>query len=99
MFLDRLDERNAMVKSVSHFDNFTKWTFFIVNKSENHFGCSCPAFKEMGISHFLVSISKRSSHHFDIHESDTISRSVGQGRGIRESGKEGSTSTIGRRGA
>jgi len=22
-----------MVKSISHFDNFTKWTFFVVNKS------------------------------------------------------------------
>jgi len=71
----------------------------ISERSENHFGCSCPAFKEMGISHFLVSISERSGHHFDIHESDTVSRSVGRGRGIGESGKEGSTSTIGRRGA
>jgi hypothetical protein len=31
MFFDRLDERNAVVKSVPHFDNFTKWTFFSVN--------------------------------------------------------------------
>ena len=37
MFFDRLDERNAMVKSVSHFDNFTKWTFLVVN---NMFGFS-----------------------------------------------------------
>ena len=31
MFFDRLDEMNAMVKSVSHFDNFTKYTFLVVN--------------------------------------------------------------------
>jgi hypothetical protein len=31
MFFDHLDERNAMVKSVSHFDNFPKWTILVVN--------------------------------------------------------------------
>ena len=31
MFFDRLDEMNVMMKSVSHFDNFTKWTFLVVN--------------------------------------------------------------------
>jgi hypothetical protein len=31
MFFDHLDERNAMVKSVIHFANFIKWTFFVVN--------------------------------------------------------------------
>jgi hypothetical protein len=34
MFFDHLDERNAMMKSVTHFDNFTKWTFLVVNTSE-----------------------------------------------------------------
>ena len=28
MFFDRLDERNVMVKSVSHFDNFIKINIF-----------------------------------------------------------------------
>jgi hypothetical protein len=32
MFFDHLDERNAMVKSVTHFDNFTKLTFLSVNR-------------------------------------------------------------------
>jgi len=32
MVFDCLDERNAMVKSVLHFDNFTKWTFLVVNR-------------------------------------------------------------------
>ena len=31
MFFDHLNERNAMVKSVQHFDNFTKWTILVVN--------------------------------------------------------------------
>jgi hypothetical protein len=31
MFLDCLDERNALVKSIPYFDNFTKWIFFSVN--------------------------------------------------------------------
>ena len=31
MFFDRVDERNAMAKSVSHFDNFTKWTILVAN--------------------------------------------------------------------
>jgi hypothetical protein len=31
MFFDHLDERNAMLKSVIYFDNFTRWTFFVVN--------------------------------------------------------------------
>jgi hypothetical protein len=33
MFFDHLDERNIMVKSVTQFDNFTKWIFLVVNKS------------------------------------------------------------------
>jgi hypothetical protein len=32
MFFDQLNERNAMVKSVLHFDNFIEWTFLSVNK-------------------------------------------------------------------
>jgi hypothetical protein len=32
MFFVHLDERNAMMKTVTHFDNFTKWTFFVVNR-------------------------------------------------------------------
>jgi hypothetical protein len=32
MFFDHLDERNVMVKSVTHFDNFTKWTLLVVNR-------------------------------------------------------------------
>jgi hypothetical protein len=32
MFFDQLNERNAMVKSVLHFDNFIEWIFFSVNK-------------------------------------------------------------------
>jgi hypothetical protein len=31
MFFDHLDERNAVVKSISHFDNFIKWTILVVN--------------------------------------------------------------------
>jgi hypothetical protein len=31
MFFDHLDERNIIVKSVTHFDNFIKWTFLVVN--------------------------------------------------------------------
>jgi hypothetical protein len=31
MFFYHRDERNAIVKSVSHFDNFKKWSFFVVN--------------------------------------------------------------------
>jgi hypothetical protein len=31
MFFDHLDKKNTMVKSVTHFDNFTKWIFFVVN--------------------------------------------------------------------
>jgi len=31
MIFDRLDERNGMVKSVPHFDNFTKWTILVIN--------------------------------------------------------------------
>jgi hypothetical protein len=29
MFFDHLDERNAMVRFVTHFDNFIKWTFWL----------------------------------------------------------------------
>jgi len=31
MFFDCLDKRNAMVKSIPHFDNFTKWTILVGN--------------------------------------------------------------------
>jgi hypothetical protein len=31
MFFDHLDERNAMVQSVPHFDNFTKWTILVIS--------------------------------------------------------------------
>jgi hypothetical protein len=31
MFFDHRDERNVMVKSISYFDNFTKWTILVVN--------------------------------------------------------------------
>jgi hypothetical protein len=34
MFFDHIDERNVMVKSISHFDNFSKWTIVVVNNSE-----------------------------------------------------------------
>jgi hypothetical protein len=34
MLFDHLDKRNAMVKSVSHFDNFSKWAILVVNNSE-----------------------------------------------------------------
>ena len=33
MFFDHVDERKAMVKSVSHFDNFTKRTILVVNRA------------------------------------------------------------------
>jgi hypothetical protein len=33
MLFDHLDERNAMVKFVPYFDNFTKWTFLSVNNN------------------------------------------------------------------
>jgi hypothetical protein len=32
MFFDHLNERNAMVKSITYFDNFTKWTFLVVDR-------------------------------------------------------------------
>ena len=31
MFFHHLDERNAMVKFILHFDNLTKWTILVVN--------------------------------------------------------------------
>jgi hypothetical protein len=31
MFFDHLDKRNTMMKAVTHFDNFIKWTFLVVN--------------------------------------------------------------------
>ena len=40
MFFDRLDERNAMVKSVSHFDNFTKMIIFCCQRKEKRGTCS-----------------------------------------------------------
>jgi hypothetical protein len=36
MFFDYLDERNAMVKFVTYFDNFIKWTLLVVNSPLSH---------------------------------------------------------------
>jgi hypothetical protein len=33
MIFDNLDERNVTVRSISHFDNFTKWKILVVNTS------------------------------------------------------------------
>jgi hypothetical protein len=34
-FFYRLEERNVMVKSVTYFDNFIKWTFFLLSTRSN----------------------------------------------------------------
>jgi hypothetical protein len=41
-FFDDIDERNAMVMSISHFDNFIKWIILVVNRSRMEISTGSP---------------------------------------------------------
>jgi hypothetical protein len=60
MFFDHLNERNTMVKSVSYFDNFIKWTFLVsIDVIRNFMVVAlgmflCPNLTEFASSEYLM---------------------------------------------